>query len=101
MPRYTEKEKEFHSDDDKAVDLYIISDASPPRMESYKRNTEDKLRVIGGWNIESLKYYGITSALIGIAAMVSAFFVSSKTLTIALSVFGTLDILVAFVLLVF
>ncbi|HWY11927.1 MAG TPA: patatin-like phospholipase family protein [Bacteroidia bacterium] len=101
MRRYTENEKEFRSDDDKSVDLYIISDASPPRMESYKRNTENKVRVVGSWNFESLKYYGLTSALIGVIAMVSAFLVSSKTLTIALSVFGTLDILIAFVLLLF
>ncbi len=101
MKRYTHHEEEFRSEDDKAVDLYIISDASPPRMESYTRNTGDKLNIAGRWNFESLKYFGITSVLIGITAMVSAFFVSSKTFTIALSIFGTLDILIAFVLLVF
>jgi hypothetical protein len=70
-------------------------------MESYSRDTGDKLRVVGKWNFESLKYFGISSVLIGIFAIISAFLVSSKTLTIALSIFGTLEILVAFVLLVF
>jgi predicted acylesterase/phospholipase RssA len=101
MKRYTENEKQFRSDDIKAVDLYIISDASPPRMESYTRDTGDKLRVVGKWNFESLKYFGISSVLIGVFAIISAFLVSSKTATIALSIFGTLDILIAFVLLVF
>jgi predicted acylesterase/phospholipase RssA len=101
MRRYTEKEKEFRSDDTKAVDLYLISDASPPRMESYMRDTGDKLHIAGKWDFESLKYFGISCVLIGVFAMVSAFLVASKTLTIALTIFGTLDILVAFVLLVF
>lgn len=101
MKQYPDELKEFRSDDDKAIDLYIISDVSLPKMESYIRSTTDKIPVVGRWNFESLRLFGIISALLGVTVIFYAFFVSSKTLIIGLSVFGTLLFLTAFFLLLF
>ncbi len=101
MKQYPDELKQFRSDDLKSVDLYIISDASPPKEKGYIRNTTDKIPFVGKWNFDSLRVFGILSALAGTAAIVDAFFVSHKTLVIALSIFGTLELLVALVLLIF
>lgn len=101
MKHYPKELQIFCSDDDKAVDLYIISDASSPKIESFSRKENDKIRVVGKWNFESLKYFGIASAFIGVSSLVYAFFVSYKLSVIALSIFGTFGLLTAFVLLLF
>jgi predicted acylesterase/phospholipase RssA len=101
MQDYPDQLKEFRSEDEKTIDLYLISDASPPNMESYIRSSPNKNGFTGKWNFESLKYFGITSAVIGFILLLLAFFVSTRLWIIALSIFGTLDILVAFILLLF
>lgn len=101
MRHYPDNLKSFFSDDDKAVDLYIISDVSPPNMESFIRSTTDKIPVVGKWNFDSLRSYGIASAIVGFTSMSLAFFIDSKTGIMALSVFGTLQMLIALILLIF
>jgi predicted acylesterase/phospholipase RssA len=101
MQHYPDDQKEFRSEDDKTVDLFLISDASPSAMESYIRSSPNRTGFAGKWNFESLKYFGITSAIIGFIALFLAFIVSTRFSIIALSIFGTLDILVAFILLLF
>ncbi len=101
MRHYPDELQKFCSDDDKSLDLYIISDASSPKISSYIKSTTNPIRVIGKWNFESLKYFGITSAIIGIAAITYAFFSNAKISIIALSIFGTFGLLSAFILLVF
>lgn len=101
MKQYSDDLKEFRSEDDKAIDLYIISDVSPPKMESYIRSTTDKIPIVGKWNFESLKFFGILSALFGIGAIVYACLISEKSMIITLSVFGTLLLLTAFFLFIF
>lgn len=101
MRHYPDELHKYISDDEKAVDLYIISDASAPKIESYTRTLSDRFGFIGRWNFESLKYFGIASAIVGTTAIAYAFFSSFKLNVIALSIFGTLGLLTAFVLLVF
>ena len=101
MKHYPDELQKFCSDDDKALDLYIISDASSPKITNHIKSTTDHIRVIGKWNFESLKYFGITSWIIGITAIVYAFYASNKLLIIALSIFGTFGFLIAFILLLF
>jgi hypothetical protein len=101
MRHYPDELQKFCSDDDKSLDLYIISDASSPKISSYIKSTTNPIRVIGKWNFESLKYFGITSAIIGITAITYAFFSNAKISIIALSIFGTFGLLSAFILLVF
>jgi len=93
MKQYPDDLKEFRSDDHKAVDLYIISDVSHANMESYIRSTTDKIPIVGKWNFENLKYFGVICALMGIASILYAFFASTKVLIIGLSIFGTLLVL--------
>ncbi len=101
MRHYPDELQKFCSDDEKALDLYIISDASFPKISNCIKSTNDHIRVIGKWNFESLKYFGITSWIIGITAIVYAFYASSKLSIIALSIFGTFGFLIAFILLLF
>ncbi len=101
MKQYPEDLKKFCSDDNKAVDLYIVSDVSPPLMESYIRSTTDKIPGIGKWTFESLRYFGLSSASFGIAAILFAFYFDTKVSVIALSILGTLGLVTALVLLIF
>jgi hypothetical protein len=101
MKHYPDELQKFCSDDEKALDLYIISDASFPKITNHIKSTSDNIRVIGNWNFESLKYFGVTSGIIGLSAITYAFFVSTKTFVIALSIFGTFGFLIAFILLLF
>jgi predicted acylesterase/phospholipase RssA len=101
MKKYPPDLKQFSSEDKKAVDLYLICDVTTPHMESYTSRNKDKIRIGSNWNFEVLRYFGITSALIGIASIFLAFFISSKTGTIFLTMFGTTGIVTAFFLLIF
>ncbi|MBI3518330.1 MAG: patatin-like phospholipase family protein [Bacteroidetes bacterium] len=101
MKNYTDELKEFRSDDKKAVDLYILSDGTNPNMEGYLPSNKDKLKIIGKWNFNSLSRFGITSSVIGVMAIVMACLCTSKTSIISLTMFGTLGLMIAFVLLVF
>ncbi|MGZ3883182.1 MAG: patatin-like phospholipase family protein [Bacteroidia bacterium] len=100
MKSYPPELKDAHSKDAKAIDLYLISDVSPSKMESYIRSTDTKIRVGAKWNFKSLRDFGIVSAALGFVSIVAAAYVSTRFLIIALSIFGTLDILVALVLLI-
>ena len=101
MKKYGSDLKQFISDDKKAVDLFLISDVTTPHMESYTGRNKDKIRVGSNWNFEVLRFFGITSAIVGMTAIIFAFFVSAKLSTIALTIFGTSGIVTAFVLLIF
>ncbi|HEY1040718.1 MAG TPA: hypothetical protein VGF30_14990, partial [Bacteroidia bacterium] len=93
--------REFRSDDKKAVDLFMISDGSLPRMESYVRSTDNIKSTIRNWNFTKLRNFGMISSVVGTACIVLACLTDIKALIILLSVFGTLGILLAFVLFVF
>ena len=101
MKHYPDELQKFCSDDEKSLDLYIISDASSPKITNHIKSTTDTIRVLGNWNFESLKYFGITSAIIGITAITYACYVTNRTLIIGLSIFGTFGLLAAFILLLF
>ncbi|MFL5753544.1 MAG: patatin-like phospholipase family protein [Bacteroidia bacterium] len=101
MKNYPDELKEFRSHDKKAVDLYILSDGTNPTMQSYTRSNKDKIPYIGNWSFKLLRYFGIISSIVGLSAIISAFYLESKTGIILLSVLGTLGILVAFFFLVF
>jgi len=90
-----------YSKDEKSVDLYILSDASTPKITSYKKNANERIKIVGKWNFGSLQYFGVTSAIIGISSIAFAFFQDVKFNVIALSIFGTCGCLSAFVLLLF
>ncbi len=101
MRQYHDERQAFRSDDHKAVDLYILSDVSSPTMESYIRSTSNKIPYIGSWNFVSLKTFGLFSAAIGAVSIFFAFYLNEKNSIIALSIFGTLGLLTALVLLIF
>ena len=101
MRYYPDELKHFCSEDDKAVDLYIISDVSPPASERVARPASDKTSWYGNFNFESTRNFGITSALVGCLSIFYAFFSDTKPLVIFLSVFGTLAGLTALILLIF
>lgn len=100
MRYYPDELKHFCSDDDKAVDLYIISDVSPPPPEREARRIS-KTAWYGKLNFDSTRNFGITSAFIGCLSIVYAFYSETKPLVIFLSVFGTLAGLTALILLIF
>lgn len=99
MRRYPKEKQVFASDDDKAVDLYIISDASAPKIERFNRRPNEPIPLIGNLTFESLKYFGIMSALFGVSCIIYAYFTTHITSIVALTVFGTLGLITAFVLL--
>lgn len=101
MRYYTENLKHLCSDDDKMVDTYIISDVSPPAVEQELAVFNDKIKFFGKINFDSLRNIGITCAIIGVACILSAFFITTRINIIALSIFGTLNGLTALLLLIF
>jgi len=101
MQHYPENLKHLCSDDDKVVDLYIISDVSPPAGEEEIVSFSDKMKWIGKMNFDSLRNIGITCAVVGVACILSAFFITTHINIILLSIFGTLNGLTALLLLIF
>jgi hypothetical protein len=101
MQNYPDDLKHLCSDDDKAVDLYIISDVSPPKSETAIVPSPEKIGWYGKLTFDGTRSFGITCAIIGVLATVYAFFTTHHLSIIFLSVFGTLSGLTAIVLLVF
>ncbi|MGZ3903909.1 MAG: patatin-like phospholipase family protein [Bacteroidia bacterium] len=101
MKKYTPDLKHFCSDDKKAVDLYLICDVTTPHMESYTSRNKDKIRIGSNWNFEMLRYFGITSAIVGMTSIINAFFLTGKLSTIVLTIFGTVGMVNAIVLFIF
>lgn len=101
MKQYHDERQAFRSDDLKAVDLFILSDVSSPNTESYIRSTPNKIPYIGNWNFASLKTFGLCSVVIGFISILLAFYHNTKFVIISLSVFGTIGLLLALILLVF
>ncbi len=100
MKNYPDELKQFRSEDKKAVDLYILSDGTNPTMESYIRSNTETMPWIGKWNFKSLRYFGMMSAMIGLISVLYACSSNIKPVIILCSVFGTIGIFVALVLLV-
>lgn len=70
MRRYTGELKEMVSKDDKAIDLYIISDVSSPFMDGYVKAEEKPLKGLRNLNLRRLGWIGAALVLGGIAATV-------------------------------
>lgn len=100
MRQYHDERQHFRSDDHKAVDLYIVSDVSTSSMESYIRSTSHDIPYIGKWNFCSLRNFGLYSFAIGAISMFFAFYINTKNGIIALSILGTLGLLISLILLI-
>jgi len=101
LKHYPKELQSFCSEDEKAIDLYIISDASSPKITNYKKNDTDHLGIVGRWNFESLKYFGISSFIAGLTAVMFAIALPNKLIAIGLSIFGTWGFFIACILLIF
>ncbi len=101
MKNYPQDLREFCSQDKKAVDLYILSDGTNPRMQSYASSNKEKIAYIGNWSFKLLRYLGIFISFLGLAAIILACYLDNRVSIILLTIFGTLGILMAFVFLVF
>jgi len=101
MKNYRADKQQFRSRDKKAVDLYIISDGTNPGMQSYVRSNKDKIPYIGTWSFKLMQHFGISSFLIGTVLLTYAFYATYKLSIIALSISGTLGIIIAAVFLIF
>lgn len=101
MKKYPEELKRYASEDKKSVDLYMICDVTLAHMESYSGRNKDKIRVGTNWSFKMLRYFGITSALVGLTSIFLAWDAESKFGTMALTIFGTCGIVSAFFLLIF
>lgn len=99
MKRYPKESQAYTSVDDKAVDLYLISDASAPKIERFNRKQLEPIRFIGNLTFESLKYFGIMSAIVGVCCIILAYQIESITSIVALTIFATLGLISAGVLL--
>lgn len=98
MKNYKNTSREFRSDDTKSVDLFIISDASIPKMESYRSTTEKK-GMFGKLNFNVLRNIGILSAGIGSMLIIFGAYAESRAGIIFLTIFGTGGLILALVLL--
>ena len=101
MKNYSGDAEAFRSRDKKAVDLYIISDGTNPSMERYVRSSRDKIPYIGTWSFKLMQHIGISSFLMGCVFLIYALFTTHKLSIMALSIAGTLGIVIAFVFLIF
>lgn len=104
MSKYTGEQKAYASQDDRAVDLYIISDVSSLTMDSFIRTEEMNIPVIGKWSFRTLKTIGWILFILGLSAYTGSVYLTAKAgidmaiLSIGLASFGTLAVLVAFLL---
>lgn len=101
MKNYPEENWAFRSQDKKSVDLYIISDGTNPSMQSYVRSSRDKIPYIGTWSFKFMRSIGISSFLVGCLLLGLAVYSQSRLAIMALSMTGTLGILIALVFLIF
>ncbi len=101
MRNYPDNLKHLCSDDDKVVDLYIISDVSPPAAETSMVAQSDKVSWYGKLTFDGTRNFGMVCAAMGIISILYAFFATHKLTIIFLSVFGTLSGLTAIGLLIF
>jgi len=101
MQHYPENLKHLCSDDVKTVDLYIISEVSPPATETDIVQSSDKIPWYQKFTFDTARNFGITCALIGSVSIFYAFFAAHKLSIIFLSIFGTLTGLTAIILLIF
>lgn len=98
MRSYPEENKKFASQDERAVDLFIVSDVSSPYMTNFVRSEKTSIPVIGKWSFRTLKIIGITAFILGLGAFAGAYFVPKDFMTVGLSVIGTVLVLLAFIL---
>lgn len=70
MRQYQGSMKEMVSSDDKAIDLYIISDVASPFMDGYVKAEEKPLKCWRNLNLRRLGWIGAALVLGGIAATV-------------------------------
>jgi len=101
MQHYYDDIKHFCSDDDKKVDLFIISDVSQESTAYSNTHASDQLPWYQKFTFDTARNFGISSAIVGTVSVVYAFFASYKLTIIFLSIFGTLMGLTAIVLLIF
>ena len=67
MKRYKGDLKELVSEDEKAIDLYIISDVSSPFMDGYVKTEEKPLKGLRKLNFKRFIWFGLASLLAGAA----------------------------------
>lgn len=93
MQNYEQSLQELKSDDERSIDLYIVSDVSSPYIDEFIRSAEMTLPMIGNWTLRRLRRIGIGSSIIGAIGMGSAIAFQVPTgVTISLSVVGTCGI---------
>lgn len=72
MSKYSGDLKKMVSDDEKAIDLYIISDVASPFMDGYVKSEEKPLKGWRNLNLRRLGWIGAALILAGIASTVLA-----------------------------
>ncbi|QZT38435.1 patatin-like phospholipase family protein [Halosquirtibacter xylanolyticus] len=86
MSRYPEELKEYTSDDDKSVDLYIISDVSSPYIERFIRSENKSFSFIGNCSFRNIRRIGLGLIGLSVFMIISALF-CSQVLSVMLSTF--------------
>jgi predicted acylesterase/phospholipase RssA len=65
--------REAASDDEKAIDLFLISDVASPYMDAYIKTKEKKPTKWRKWNFSTFRWMGILSLVLGAGAVCLAF----------------------------
>jgi hypothetical protein len=86
MHNYGPELSEFRSDDEKAVDLFLISDVASPFMDSYVKTEEKPPKCWRKWSFRTFLWSGL---VLGIAGVLSVYLAchSARPLTIFFSGF--------------
>jgi hypothetical protein len=80
MSKYKEGLRQFISEDETVIDLYIISDVASPFMDSYVRTEEKKFSFFRKLSFKKFSWIGMLSILLGIGSVLMACFTEPRWL---------------------
>jgi len=78
MKEYKGEMKKFISEDDKAIDLYIISDVASPFMDAYVKTKEKPMKSWRNLNFKRFMWFGLVFLLAATAATYFGFQAASR-----------------------
>jgi predicted acylesterase/phospholipase RssA len=93
MKNYKGERRKFISNDEKAIDLYIISDVSSPFMDGYIRTEEKPLNFWRKLSFRKFSFFGLLSLLMAALTIILAVYSEIRVLTFVAGIFTAVFIL--------
>lgn len=97
MKGYTGELKKFVSEDEKAIDLFIISDVSSPFMDDYVKTKEKRIKCLRKLTFKRFMWFGLAFLLIGAVVTYLGFREASRSCIYFIGILSGLLFLAGFV----